>query len=662
MDANADLRPETFPDCTYFGHFYEPANKGVDVIASSGSNVVTFLNQDTNGVVTFIINREDLVNYIFGFATKEATALDGGSPTGGYGTWAPYLVLGANVRAVPTTMALASSGSPTPLGGNVTFTATVQTNGLTAGNAGGSVIFNSGTTTLGIATVTNGLASLITAALAFNTNLVTAVYVGDSNYLGSTSLAVTQVVQMQVTVVLQSLVNPSVAGNGGASYQIDLQTNGVTIAGSVDGTGTITLKEGATVVGISIPVTSGTSFGSDFDSLARGWHYLKAEFSGSDLYLPSTNAVPLAQAVATSSQTLSSLTLGSSPNPSVLGGSVLLTATVSGSDATGTVVFKDAGVTLGSAGVTNGVATFTTSGLAAGARALTAEYSGDSIYSPSPGATSQAVQLPTTTTLASSANPSTNGSSLTLTATVKTNNATASAAGGTMSFYDNVSLVGSAAVVNGVATYSTTALLPGAHPLTAQYSGDTYYLPSTTASALAQVVKWASTTALASSLNPSTNGNSVTFTATVQTNGVAAGDVTGTMVFKSGATTLGNPGVTNGVATFATTALPAGTNSITAAYSGDSVYAGSLSTTLLEVVQSSLATTRPTLSSSVNGSTLTLSWPADHLGWILQGQTNSAGVGNNWADIPGTALVISTNRPISTANPSVFYRLRYPNP
>jgi hypothetical protein len=62
------------------------------------------------------------------------------------------------------------------------------------------------------------------------------------------------------------------------------------------------------------------------------------------------------------------------------------------------------------------------------------------------------------------------------------------------------------------------------------------------------------------------------------------------------------------------------------------------------------------------GGTLDISWPATHLGWILQAQTNSASVGlnTNWVDNLGTASVTSTNFPVDPANPSVFYRLRHP--
>ena len=83
---------------------------------------------------------------------------------------------------------------------------------------------------------------------------------------------------------------------------------------------------------------------------------------------------------------------------------------------------------------------------------------------------------------------------------------------------------------------------------------------------------------------------------------------------------------------------------------------------LLSIVGSSIASNPTNITFSVSGSTLSLSWPADHLGWILQSQTNSLAVGitTNWFDMAGTASVTSTNLTINPADPTVFYRLRQP--
>ena len=61
----------------------------------------------------------------------------------------------------------------------------------------------------------------------------------------------------------------------------------------------------------------------------------------------------------------------------------------------------------------------------------------------------------------------------------------------------------------------------------------------------------------------------------------------------------------------------------------------------------------------MSGGNLNLSWPADHIGWSLQVQTNSLsiGVSANWVTLAGYETTNSATVPISPANPAVFYRL-----
>ncbi len=88
------------------------------------------------------------------------------------------------------------------------------------------------------------------------------------------------------------------------------------------------------------------------------------------------------------------------------------------------------------------------------------------------------------------------------------------------------------------------------------------------------------TTTLASSLNPSNAGQSVTFTATV-----TGSSPTGTVTFTDGgATTLGTVPLINGKATCTTSALSGGTHSLTASYGGDSVNGVSQSSALTQTV------------------------------------------------------------------------------
>jgi hypothetical protein len=68
------------------------------------------------------------------------------------------------------------------------------------------------------------------------------------------------------------------------------------------------------------------------------------------------------------------------------------------------------------------------------------------------------------------------------------------------------------------------------------------------------------------------------------------------------------------------------------------------------------------ITAMVNGNTLTLSWPADHLGWRLQAQTNplSIGLGTNWFYVPGSATNNTINMTINPTQGTAFYRLAYP--
>ena len=71
----------------------------------------------------------------------------------------------------------------------------------------------------------------------------------------------------------------------------------------------------------------------------------------------------------------SKVTLTGSPNPSVFGQTVTLTATISPVPAGGTVTFKDGATLLGSAAVSGGTATLHTSALAVGVHSITASFS-----------------------------------------------------------------------------------------------------------------------------------------------------------------------------------------------------------------------------------------------------------------------------------------------
>jgi hypothetical protein len=134
-----------------------------------------------------------------------------------------------------------------------------------------------------------------------------------------------------------------------------------------------------------------------------------------------------------------------------------------------------------------------------------------------------------------------------------------------MTFFDGATIIGTVLVSGGTASFTTSSLAVGSHSLTAHYSGDTFDNSSTSA-VLAHQVLALTSTSLAASVNPSVFGQAVTFTATVTS--TTPGTISGTVTFKDGVTVLGSGLISSGKATFVTSALAAGSHSITAVYSG----------------------------------------------------------------------------------------------
>jgi autotransporter-associated beta strand protein len=79
-------------------------------------------------------------------------------------------------------------------------------------------------------------------------------------------------------------------------------------------------------------------------------------------------------------------------------------------------------------------------------------------------------------------------------------------------------------------------------------------------------------------------------------------------------------------------------------------------------VSTGVSTIPTNITTVVTGNQLNLSWPADHIGWRLQVQTNglNVGLGTNWLDVPGSTAVDNVNMTISPANGAVFFRMVYP--
>ncbi len=126
--------------------------------------------------------------------------------------------------------------------------------------------------------------------------------------------------------------------------------------------------------------------------------------------------------------------------------------------------------------------------------------------------------------------------------------------------------LGTVTLQAGVASFTTTTLGAGKKSITAVYGGAKLWGGSTSPILAQTVDKAKSLVTLKSSENPSTVGESVTFTATVAPE--FTGTPTGKVTFLSGTATLGTVPLTDGVAAFTTSSLASGVQKITAKYAG----------------------------------------------------------------------------------------------
>ena len=122
-------------------------------------------------------------------------------------------------------------------------------------------------------------------------------------------------------------------------------------------------------------------------------------------------------------------------------------------------------------------ATLDVSSLSFGSHHVVASYSSDSAFRASDSAPlTQVVKASTSTSVDSSANPSTFQQSVTFTATV-----TASLGGaptGSVTFKDGATILGSSPLTGNTATLSTSSLSVGTHSITALYGGDASHVGS----------------------------------------------------------------------------------------------------------------------------------------------------------------------------------------
>ena len=276
----------------------------------------------------------------------------------------------------------------------------------------------------------------------------------------------------------------------------------------------VSVKQASQAVTLTLPSCLGYVAGHERSVLNAGSGAVSVIAAESDLINNSSSPVSIATgktqvfsvqplALATSGCTWTTLTLRypgilvTAPGQVEVGQSITLTAAASGTNVsggasatpTGTVTFASDGLVLGSAPITNGTASITTptTGIAPGTYPVTASYSGDANFTAtvSAPASVQMQSVETQTTLSATPNPATPPATVALTAAVKRNYGGAvGTPGGRVTFYYGTDVIGAAELnSSGVATFTASpkGVTAGSYAITAQYTGDVYDSPSTSA-------------------------------------------------------------------------------------------------------------------------------------------------------------------------------------
>jgi hypothetical protein len=487
-----------------------------------------------------------------------------------------------SATAVPTATVVDSSPDPSVTGQSVSFTATVTPTVPAVGVATGTVTFSFGDGTQAVTAKLSGGSVTVNhpyTTTAGSPYAVTVSYSGDSTFSSSTGSDSQSVVAAGTSMSVVSSPDPSVVGQP--------VTFTATVAPAAPGAGvpggTITFSFGDGTPTATAQLVSGTASVTHAYASAAGSYPVVAAYSGDGNFTASTG---------TDSQSVvgagTSMSVVSSPDPSVVGQSVTFTATVApaapGAGVPGgTVTFSFGdGTPTAAVPVSGGIATTShayanTSG---SPYAVTAAYSGDGNFTASTGTDSQSVVgAGTLTSVVSSPDPSVVGQSVTFTATVAPAAPGAGVPTGTVTFsFGDGTPTATAQLVNGTTSVTHAyASAAGSYPVVAAYSGDGNFTASTGTDSQS-VVGAGTSTSVVSSPDPSVVGQPVTFTATVAPAAPGAGVPGGTVTFDFGDGTQAVTGELSGGAATARH-LYANTSgspyAVTAAYSGDGNFTAS---------------------------------------------------------------------------------------
>ncbi len=539
------------------------------MLASSNANSVYSVPVTFTATVTTPAAATGTVTFYAGAQALGSSPLSGGTasftstlPAGSYQVSATYSgdgnFLGSTsnsitqgVAAAPGTVTLTSTPNPSVYSYQLTLTVALPP------TATGSVTFLDGTTTLGTAPLAESAATFQTSTLTAGTHTLTAQYNGDANFQPGTSQPLSQVVNQDGTVS-EVYVSPA----SGAVVGTNLVFTALVDTASLTPTRIVQFLDGTNVLG-----TSNVTTVNNTNLLPYSLNFGQWTTEANGVAAPALTG----NAANGPDGSTNSATLIAFPDTSAPGNQG---ADFAGVDLTGTGSYAGKPVTFSVWLESQNPGTVTmllsdgsdTNQLAQTCNVSTVwQRCSVTLNLPSSASTGFAAHIRNWGATAESINVW--GAQVEQAAApgvyILTNGASASGTGGT-------------------ATFAISTLLAGTHPITTVYSGDTNYTTSTSPVLPVVIGQGASAVALASSVNPSNYGQSVTFTATVTGPGITP---TGTVTFYNGASPIGTGTVNaSGVATFVTSALAGGSHNITAQYGGDTQYNSATSSVLTQIV------------------------------------------------------------------------------
>jgi hypothetical protein len=356
-----------YGDCTFYGNnaqmdFYDPIGKRIATLNHCGvrSTNLTLL---ATGAYTILVHD---ARY--------------GAATSSYGI--TLTVFGG--CSADTTTVLASSANPAPFGQPVTFTAAVSAKPPGSGTPTGTVQFQINGQNFGVAVpLTGGIASSSSTTLSPATYTVTATYSGDGHFNGSSDTLTQMVARASTSTTLVSSAPSSVFGQP-VTFKATMTT---TSPAFLSMTGTVQFQIDGQNWGTAIPLSADKAASLQTGSLSIGAHTVMAVYSGEFDFEGSSNLI--SQTVGKAATTMD---IASSVNPSFVGQTITLTATVAAvapgaGTPSGTVQFAIDGSGSGpTAQLTSvGTASITDAGLPEGTHVITANYLGDGNFAASTG-------------------------------------------------------------------------------------------------------------------------------------------------------------------------------------------------------------------------------------------------------------------------------------